>query len=135
MARKLLNACIIVLCIALVALGWVVAYVVNQSGKRALATERANSAEIAERVGAGCEPAYQVAWLERRCDGMLGWAPRALQAAACPARISTARVQDLERARRRIREAGPGASGMVLLEQRGLRERQIEIVWEPRLGE
>lgn len=132
--RTMLTALGWALVASVAAGGWGTAYLVHRRATEALAAERAQAAEVAERVGSGCDLVYEVAWIERRCDGLAGWAPKALQAAACPSRIGTSRVQDLDRARKRIREAGPGTSGMVLLEHKGLRERAMEIGWEPQLA-
>lgn len=91
---------------------------------RAEAAE-AREADMAVKVGVGCEPVYLGLWPTVSCKKFLGLFP-----SECAAEVGVYRHTDIERVRARMREVGPGF-GRSMWEERGARERRLPIAWDP----
>lgn len=110
--------------------GWATAWLVN---RRAVERETvlAAAAQIAaEQVGLQCEPVFGAWWIERRCEGAAAWLPRAVQELACPARVRAWRSTREEDLRKKLNELGPRAPGLLVLEERGVREKELDLRWQ-----
>ena len=91
-----------------------------------LALERARCAEAESRVGASCEPVYQVHRIEFDCPPFIGSTlPESVKPVVCAPRV---RVYRVETAAKALREMRPGD---ILLEERGVREKVLKVEWKP----
>jgi len=117
--------------IAFAALGWLVAAYLGWNGwaaGRRAAYWQGEADATRAKLGAACAPVYGVWWIERTCPGIAGWAlPAPLQALACPGRVRTWRG-DLEGTRARAEALG-ASSAVLLLEEKGPKERELPLKW------
>ena len=104
------------------------AYAGVQQSRADRAEARALEAE--SRVGAACEPVYMAAWPDIVCEaGWKGWRP----GAECGLQTVVYRHTDLEAVRARARKVGPRAA-MTIYEERGVKERRLELGWNPEVA-
>lgn len=100
-------------------------------------TARADQAEArakaleAKHSETTCEPVYQATWLEYECPPIVGSKfPQATKQVACTPALRVYRSGDFESVRAKARSAGPLAS-LLVLDERGVREKPLSVVWEP----
>lgn len=93
-----------------------------------LAAAEAVALEAQERAGAACEPVFAAVYQERDCPLALRWMPATLQVLACPGRQQVYRHPDMARVLERLRDLPAGAE---VFEERGAKERRVEVIWKP----
>lgn len=94
-----------------------------QTHRAKVAEARAFEAE--ERAGAACEPVYALAYPDGGCAARFTWPP-----VACAVSVAVYRNADRERVLAKAREIGPRL-GVTLYEERGVKERRLELGWNP----
>ena len=99
-------------------------------------TARANQAEAiakaleAKHSESACEPVYGAYWIAYECPPIIGGTlPDAVKPLVCRTRIERFRSSDLAKTRDKL-PGTPGTSVLVL-DERGAREKSLSVVWEP----
>lgn len=114
------------------AMGYAYADLKAEALRQDLALEQETSRGLLERVGAACEPVYQAAWVSYACPGIFP-VPAALRPLACLPKVEVYRSAALEQVREKVSATSPG-SAVLVLEEKGARERKLALTWRPELG-
>lgn len=106
--------------------GWVAAVATGYLAKKrtAMALESLEAAAKAE-ISAPCEPVLGLFWPTWTCSWRVGLPPF-----SCQATVGVYRHTDPEKVRVKLAQIGQ-VPGMLVLEERGIKERQASVVWTP----
>ncbi len=121
-------ALLAVTCAGLAAVSWIVSAVLHRDARSAAEAAVAASERALDLAAAPCAPVYTMAYPEFGCRGRFGWPPL-----VCEPRVVVYRHTDPAKVRGRIAAAGM-RPGMVVYEERGVRERALPLEWDPRIG-
>ena len=90
--------------------------------------------ERAAQVGAACEPVYAAAWVDYECPLFGSKMPLAVKPVVCTPSIRVFRAAKVEDVRRKVQErVAPGAPAL-FLEEKGVKERELPVLWDARIG-
>lgn len=79
-------------------------------------------------VGSGCEPIYAALWVDYDCPPLT---PSGVRSFVCTPKARLYRSAALEKTLTKVRSLGTGAAALSLYEEKGAKESELALEWDP----
>lgn len=110
------------------AAGLAVAQVQAKGLRKSIAACEENGRGLLGMVGAACEPIYAAVWVDYDCPPLT---PARLRQFVCPPKSRLYRSAALEKTLTKVRSLGTGAVALSLYEEKGAKETEMALEWDP----